>query len=194
MLSSLTSASCGVWHSTGANAGFSTLLFKLLWPDAVVVAVEPDPGNFQALVTQTRSLQGVHVLNAGLWGRRARIGQTGDHGAWGRVFKEFPLWKRGGMQAYPVTHIAKQFGIEAFDFVKIDIEGAEGQVFAPNADVSWVPHAKVISLEVHDYFAGYFGLEVRCFFCHCEGPAVLRRHTNLLPAAYLHIVPVWCRM
>jgi len=35
--------------SAGANAGFSTILFKLLWPEATVVMLEPDPSNFAIL-------------------------------------------------------------------------------------------------------------------------------------------------
>ncbi len=32
-------------------------------------------------------------------------------------------------------------------------------VFAPGADLSWIKDAKVVSLEVHDFFAKTFGLE-----------------------------------
>ena len=144
---------------TGANAGFSTSLFKLLWPDAVVVSVEPDPNNYEALRRNTAAFAGVHAVNAGLWGRKAHIGQAGSHGEWGKVFKELPWYSSGGLQAYGVADLAAMHDIPAFDFVKIDIEGAEGQVFDPAADVSWIDEAKVISLEVHDYFAGYFGLK-----------------------------------
>lgn len=148
----------------GANAGFSTSLFKLLWPDAIVVSVEPDPKNFQALQQNTKEFNGVHAVNGGLWGHKARIGQTGHHGEWGKVFKEKSVFSPGGLQAFGVKDLAEMYDIPAFDFVKIDIEGAEGQVFAPNADVSWIEDAQVISLEVHDYFAGYFGLKVRLCF------------------------------
>ena len=48
--------------------------------------------------------------------------------------------------------------ITAFDFIKIDIEGAEGVVFAPGADISWIDKADAVSLEIHDDFHGYFGL------------------------------------
>ena len=36
-------------HPAGANVGFSTVLFKLLWPDATVVSLEPDASNFALL-------------------------------------------------------------------------------------------------------------------------------------------------
>ena len=37
----------------GANAGFSSLLFKLLFPNATVISVEPDISNFDALSRNT---------------------------------------------------------------------------------------------------------------------------------------------
>jgi len=158
----------------GANAGFSSVLFKLMWPESVIVSVEPDPRNFELLQRNTEELEGVHVINAGLWGRKSRIGLVGQHGEWGNVFKEKRWWQTEGTLAYGVSDLAKMFGITAFDFVKIDIEGAEGQVFAPNANIKWVDEAKVISLEVHDYFAGYFGLKVR--FKNCKGSYTLLRN------------------
>lgn len=38
----------------GAGLGYTTALFKALWPRAVVVAVEPDAGNYEAMVLNTR--------------------------------------------------------------------------------------------------------------------------------------------
>ncbi|KAL4548212.1 hypothetical protein Ndes2526B_g07402 [Nannochloris sp. 'desiccata'] len=142
----------------GANAGFSTSLFKLLWPDAVVVSVEPNPNNFEALKKNTAVFEDVHPINAGLWDRKAKIGQIAKHGEWGFVFKEADESDLDGMQAYGVWDLAKMHDIPSFDLIKIDIEGAEGQVFAPGADISWIDKASVVSLEIHDDFHGYFNL------------------------------------
>lgn len=39
--------------------------------------------------------------------------------------------------------------------------GAEGMVFAPGlSDFSWIRRAQAVSLEIHDYFGPYFGLQV----------------------------------
>lgn len=147
----------------GANAGFSSVLFKLLWPEAVVVSVEPEKGNFRVLKKNTDRLSGVEHVNAGLWGRTSVIGLVGDHGDWGKVFKELSVddLKAGtkGIRSYSVTDLAKKFGLPHFDLVKIDIEGSEGAVFGPHADLSWVKHAQLISIEVHDYFGPYLGLK-----------------------------------
>ncbi len=149
----------------GANAGFSAVLFALLWPNATVVALEPDAGNYAALAAQVTDLPRVRPVRGGLWGRRARVGLAdAAAGEWGRVFAELPAASNrsadGGAEAYSVAGVAALFAdVPAFDFVKIDIEGAEGAVFDPaTADLSWVDAARVISLEVHDYFAENFGL------------------------------------
>jgi FkbM family methyltransferase len=134
------------------------VLFKLLWPDATIVSVEPNPKNFETLQKNTASFKNVHPINAGLWGKKAKIGQIGNHGEWGLVFQEVSSKDKDGMQAYGVWDLARMHNIPAFDFIKIDIEGAEGQVFAPGADISWIDKASVISLEIHDFFHGYFNL------------------------------------
>lgn len=145
----------------GANAGFASSLFKLLWPDATVVSLEPDTSNFELLKANTKSFKKVHALNAGLWGHRANITmvmKSSSHGNWGRVFREAQEGEEG-MPAYGVQDIADMLDIPAFDFVKIDIEGAEGMVFEPGNDFSWIGKARAVSLEIHDYFAGYFDLK-----------------------------------
>lgn len=38
----------------GAGAGFTSQLFKLLWPRAVLVSLESDVANFETLVMNTR--------------------------------------------------------------------------------------------------------------------------------------------
>eukprot|EP00887_Chlorella_sp_A99_P001000 scaffold5.g1000.t1 len=129
----------------------------ILDADATIVSVEPNTTNFRVLEKNTEGMENVNLLHAGLWGKMAKIGLAGFHGAWGNVFKEVG-WKQKGLQAYSVKDIAKMFDIPAFDMVKIDIEGAEGMVFAPGTDLSWVDDVKVGVMEVHDWFAGYFGL------------------------------------
>jgi Methyltransferase FkbM domain len=103
----------------------------------------------------------LQAVNAGLWSKKATIGMVSEHGDWGKIFVEVPPGTEGALDAYGVADIAAKFDIPAFDFIKIDIEGAEGMVFEPDADFSWIQTTKLLSLEVHDYFAPHFGLTVR---------------------------------
>ena len=141
----------------GANCGMTTVLLASLFPSATIVSVEPDPINFQMLKKNAGHLKNVHLVQAGLWDLTGKIALKGSHGQWGRVFKRVED-DEDGMQAYSVADILERFDIPHFDLVKMDIEGSEAVVLGGEGDVSWLEDVKVFFAEVHDMFAGYFGL------------------------------------
>jgi FkbM family methyltransferase len=142
----------------GANCGFSTYILKALFPNAMIVSVEPDPQNFRMLKLNSQNLDNVHPVNAGLWSETARLKLSGNHGDWGRVFKKVPWNETDGMMAYSVQDLLEKFEIDRFDVVKMDIEGSEAVVLGPDANISWVDDTLVLLAEIHDFFADYFGL------------------------------------
>eukprot|EP00887_Chlorella_sp_A99_P000041 scaffold16.g41.t1 len=125
----------------GGNAGYASLFFASMWPDAKIVAVEPDPGNYKNLKKNLRArvdLEGagprfhnVRTVNAGVWTRSARLAQKAGDFDWGKA-----RWLLCGL----------------------DIEGSEGMVFAPGTDVSWMGGASLITMELHDGFGKHYGL------------------------------------
>mmetsp|Transcript_7862 Transcript_7862/g.15814 ORF Transcript_7862/g.15814 Transcript_7862/m.15814 type:complete len:399 (-) Transcript_7862:52-1248(-) len=139
----------------GANAGFSTYMLRMLFPDATIVSVEPDPANFKILERNTKELGNVHLVHGGLWNESGNIKLVGDHGDWGRVFQKV---EEGGSRAFSVADLQEMHGIDSFDLVKLDIEGAESIIFGPEADTSWLNRTKLCIIEVHDFFGGYFGV------------------------------------
>ncbi|GAB4819263.1 hypothetical protein N2152v2_006309 [Parachlorella kessleri] len=143
----------------GGNVGFSTVMFKLLWPEAIVVGLEPDPANFATYQLNTAPFRGVHAVNAGLWGHRTRLAPAQENmQSWGKVFKEVGLDEEG-IDAYSVKDIAAMFNIPGFDFVKMDVEGAEGLVFMGDKDLSWLHDVQLMALEVHEGGNSPFGLQ-----------------------------------
>lgn len=139
----------------GANAGFSTYMLRMLFPDATIVSVEPDPINFKVLERNTKDLGNIHLVQGGLWNESANITLVGNHGDWGRVFQKVD---EGGTRAFSMADLQEEYGIESFDLVKMDIEGAESIVLGPEADTSWLNNTKVLFIEIHDFFGGYFGV------------------------------------
>ncbi len=65
----------------------------------------------------------------------------------------------------------KQFALPRFDFVKIDIEGSEKQVFEA-ADTDWLLLASYVAVELHDDMmpgaqaAVFAAIGARKTFCH----------------------------
>ena len=60
-----------------------------------------------------------------------------------------------------VQSLLSMFDIPAFDFVYLDIEGAEAFVFSRAADLKWVAGAKVIAIKLHENLGKYYGVEGR---------------------------------
>ena len=55
------------------------------------------------------------------------------------------------MTGVSVSFIIRALGIKAFDFLKVDIEGSEGEFFkeGQNHDLEWVDGSKLVALELH---------------------------------------------
>ncbi|KAH7624375.1 hypothetical protein Ndes2526B_g00566 [Nannochloris sp. 'desiccata'] len=145
----------------GAGAGFTSQLFKLLWPRAVVVSLESDAANFEAMVMNTRETDGVHAVHGGLWPYQATLRQRSKKGSFllqesaaGRSFG-----KHDGILGLSVNNLLGMFDIPAFDFVYLDMEGSEAVVFSGAADLRWLSSAKVIAMKMHDALGKYFGIE-----------------------------------
>ncbi|KAL4517344.1 hypothetical protein Ndes2437B_g06583 [Nannochloris sp. 'desiccata'] len=144
-----------------AGAGFTSQLFKLLWPRAVVVSLESDAANFEAMVMNTRETDGVHAVHGGLWPYQATLRQRSKKGSFllqesaaGRSFG-----KHDGILGLSVNNLLGMFDIPAFDFVYLDMEGSEAVVFSGAADLRWLSSAKVIAMKMHDALGKYFGIE-----------------------------------
>jgi FkbM family methyltransferase len=106
----------------GANIGATTLLFSSQFPDATVVAIEPDPENFRLLEENTRSLAGVVRLRAALWPHEALLSLRQSAGqSWACCAEES---NAGTCSSVTLRQLFERHG--EIDLLKLDIEGASG--------------------------------------------------------------------
>ena len=72
----------------GANSGMATLYYANKYPNAKIVAVEPEPSNYAALVKNVAPYPNVTPINAALWNKDGTVslGPTGldstPYGKW----------------------------------------------------------------------------------------------------------------
>ncbi len=67
----------------GANVGASTLYFATTYPEAIVVAIEPDAENLELCRRNTRSCPNVRLVEAGLGGEAGLVElRGGENGSW----------------------------------------------------------------------------------------------------------------
>lgn len=50
------------------------MLFALAFPNAKIIALEPDVHNFRLCLMNTAKFPNVHVVHAGLWSKTTHIG------------------------------------------------------------------------------------------------------------------------
>lgn len=141
----------------GAHTGFSSGFFRLVYPDAAILCVEPDPDSFAILSGNTGRIGNCRAFNLGLYER-----DTVAHFNAARISvlsSIFPM-KYDGVpaEAAAVTlrhagafadELAAQFNLPGFDLIKIDTEGAELPILAALGDR--VAQAGVIHLEFHSH-------------------------------------------
>jgi FkbM family methyltransferase len=128
----------------GAHIGLSSVFFAMAFPRARIAAVEPDAENLRILRLNTVDLPQVTVHEGGLWGRTGslRIANPAA-GSWA-----FQLEEGGQLRAWTVDELCVHHGITRIDLLKLDVEGAEVEVFGTAE--GWIDRVDGLIVELHD--------------------------------------------
>ena len=134
----------------GGNVGLGALYFANVYPDAKIVSVEPESDNYTMLVENTKAYDNIHAIQSGIWNKSTylKIKDTGL-GNWGFVVEECDKEDAETFRALSIADIMTQYQAEEIDILKLDIEGAEKEVFTSNYD-RWLPKTKILIVELHD--------------------------------------------
>jgi len=130
----------------GAHIGMASILFALKYPSAKIIAVEPEPSNFRALLRNTAPYETITPIQAALWRQDGEValGVSSAHpkGA-------FQIVENGQrrVRAMTMDTIMRKTGIDSIDILKVDIERAEKEVFE---SCPWISKVRVLAIELHD--------------------------------------------
>lgn len=139
----------------GANIGLASIYFANKYPSARIIAVEPEIGNFRMLKKNVEFYPQIVPVNAALWRSSGSI-QLSDPGRGEHGFTTSEVSNVEGsgggepVAAISMADLMDSYGIEHLDLLKIDIEGAEKEVF--EAADGWVDRVSTIVIELHDRF------------------------------------------
>jgi FkbM family methyltransferase len=142
----------------GANIGLSTIFFALKYLNAAVLSVEPDPGNFSQLMTNIAPLGNrAQALMAAAWSRDGVLSLVTEDidgrslGADAIQVTEKNELGSSDVPCFSVASLLRQARMEFVDILKVDIEGAENEVFSKEPD-DWLARVGMIIIETHDRF------------------------------------------
>lgn len=147
-------ASADLIVDCGANVGFSSAYFLSRFPGATVIAVEPDAGNFAALEWNLQPFgERVRAIQSAVWSHPCGLvleEQTmGARREWARQVRECRDGEAAAMTAMEIGGILDASGRERISILKIDVEGAEGEIFSRGFE-RWIGRVDNIVIEIHN--------------------------------------------
>ncbi len=146
----------------GANVGFASLFFSYSFRDSLIISLEPEKNNFQALennILINEKKGKIIPIEAGIWGKDAEM-------VLNHSFRDGREWSLNLTEAnskdsdndkikgYSLDSILSKQKIQKVDFLKIDIEGGEKNLFDDwGTNINVFKLIKFIAIEIHDEIA-----------------------------------------
>lgn len=146
----------------GANVGYTSSFLAAKHPQARIAAIEPEDSNFAQLQQNVGHLENVTPIKAGLWPREAYLYvENPDDVKSGFRMAESSEPRPDAIKATTIPALMEQFGADAIDICKIDIEGGECEIFEDPACHDWLSRTRMLIIELHDRFRPDSGKLVR---------------------------------
>lgn len=132
----------------GANMGVSTLYFSMQFPNAKIVAFEPDQSVLPFLEKNilSQNLQNIELHKKGVWTEETELSFYTDNGLGGRIGIEY----NNQIPSKIKTVRLKDYLNESIAMLKIDIEGAEFEVIKDCEDK--LHNVQHVFLEYHSFY------------------------------------------
>lgn len=182
------SPDAGLVIDGGANAGYSTLYFAHRFPNAKIIAVEPETTNYELMVKNTQPYPNVMPVHAAIWDKNARLKiDNPNAGKWAFRVSEAAQTASAMVEAVTIDDLLKLCDQDEISILKLDIEGAEKEVFEGDYE-RWMHKVNVIVIELHEWIrsgchAAFFGATSR------YAPKQIKRGENHM-LTLTHDVPV----
>jgi FkbM family methyltransferase len=154
----------------GANIGITALYLAERYRNARIFCVEPDPQNFKLLKRNVEGEPRVIPIEAALVGcNTGQIYLSQDLPAWGnRIISDPNTRDAVPVAAITVAELCRRYSIDRIDLLKVDIEGAEEQVFS---QANFLSNVRFIVIELHgEYTIEKFERDVRHMGFHVMPP------------------------
>jgi FkbM family methyltransferase len=165
----------------GANVGYTTVYLSHFFENAQIISLEPNESTMERLKlnVELNGLKNVHPHRKGLWNKNTFLKANHtfrDKQAWSFRLEETSNESEKLFEVTSINSLMEAHQLEGIDFLKIDVEGGEKDIFSSEADVSWLKTVKVIAIEIHDEFD-----------CRDDIEAILREQFTLFYSGELTI-------
>jgi FkbM family methyltransferase len=135
----------------GANVGFASVLFANKYPRARILAVEPHRDNAVIMRLNCLGYPYVELINSAIWSYNACLEIANPdspiHGGF-QVRETTSLRNPNTFHGITVTELLHRTDEQEIDLLKLDIEGAEAEIFSHGYH-DWIRRIKTLVIECH---------------------------------------------
>jgi FkbM family methyltransferase len=152
----------------GANIGLAALWFASRFPQAKILAVEPDGKNLALLQQNIAGRDQIQALHGAVWNTSGKLRIVNPEAGFA-AFRVAPAQEdEEAVCAYTVEELLAIAGVDFPFIVKIDIEGAQQALFSSHT--AWVERVHLIVLELDDWLLPWQGTSRPFFACVSQYP------------------------
>jgi FkbM family methyltransferase len=136
----------------GANIGTASIYFAHRYPEARIIAIEAEASNFALLSKNAQPYPKITPIHAALWSHDGEMSLTlpeaakGPHEKWAFYVHDGPGTP---VRTISMRSLMNEMKIASIDVLKVDIEGAEKEVFE---SCDWIDAVRCVMIELHDRF------------------------------------------
>jgi FkbM family methyltransferase len=139
----------------GANIGLASVFYANAYPQAKIIALEPESSNYEMLKKNVAPYRNVLPIKAALWKQNKEIYISNSSAKpWGFRTTDEDQGVAASIvhrvRGITVDRLMEEEGIDYIDILKVDIEGSEKEVFEHSA--AWIDKIGTIMIELHDRF------------------------------------------
>lgn len=139
----------------GAYTGYTAVFFATKYPDAKIIAIEPNDENCTLFRRNCAAYGNIELVQAAVWDSDIplQIENPADP-SWMLRMGEDPAAETPQLYGINLATILAASGFDTIDLLKLDIEGAEKVVFGRNYS-QWLADTRHMLIELHErYTAG----------------------------------------
>lgn len=133
----------------GANIGLTSVFMTNRYPEANILAVEPEMENFNLLRMNASGYPRIRCIHGAVWNNDEFVSISSTNAEdWAFQVRKGDGRENAGVRGYRVSTLAKEQQLGRISLLKMDIEGAEWEVLSDAG--AWLDKVDNIVLELHE--------------------------------------------
>jgi len=133
----------------GSNVGYSCLYFSTLFPTAKIIGIEPQKENYNQFKKNIINYDNIKAINGAIWHRNIAMSIKNENDPSASFEVEEAQNAESAIRGVTIDALIEKNNLVFIDILKIDIEGAEYDLFKNNPH-SWLTKTRCLIIELHD--------------------------------------------